>query len=412
MDRAVAGKAVVFNFGCKVNAYESDMLLECLRQKGYEVFDSLVFADLYIVNTCAVTAEAERKSRQILSRIRAVNPSGKIIITGCASQKNKDYYISQGITHVSGASGKGAIIDMLNQDFISDMNLPLAYENYPVTPRGLRTRAYVKVQDGCNCFCSFCIVPLLRGRSRSRSICDCVKEISELSKHSQEIVITGINLSAYGENGETLADLISELKHINSRIRIGSFYVEGINHKLLDSLFSLKNFAPHFHLSLQHGSGEVLKHMNRKYTKEEYLNKVHMIRGYNSLSSITTDIIAGYPTETDKNFNESYDFIKEVGFSDLHIFPFSKREGTAVANFPLISAPLVKERITKLTALKSELANNYLNSLIGVPQNVIYESKLKNGLSVGYSQYYVRVFSKTDSETETIIPEKAHFGIF
>ena len=296
-------KAVVFTLGCKVNECESDSLVAGLVERGYEVSDKLEFADLYIVNTCAVTSEAEKKSRQTTTRIKKLNPNAKIIYTGCAcqndpkafSEKSKDFL-------VTGVFDKNKILDMLDcsGECVSEQSNEFE-ELLPV--KSLRTRAYVKVQDGCNNFCSYCLIPYLRGRSRSRNPENVVGEIASLT--AKEIVINGINLSSYDYQGKALYQLIQMLKDCDKRIRLGSLEARVIDQNLLSALKDLKDFAPHFHLSLQSGSDNVLKLMNRKYTTEEFKQKVDLIRQYFPLAGITTDVIVGFPGESEQDFLDS-----------------------------------------------------------------------------------------------------------
>lgn len=402
-------KAVIFNLGCKVNQYECDVLASELALKGYQTSDTLEYADLYVVNTCAVTHEAERKSRQIISRIKKLNENAEIIITGCASQKNKEFYAQKGVKYVSGVGRKQEILNDVQMGLSTgDFTSPKNYEEPNAVPKSQRTRVYVKIQDGCNNFCTYCIIPYLRGRSRSRLISSCVEEIVALAKTTDEIVITGVNLAQYGiDNGESLAKLIQALKNVDVRIRLGSFYVEGINDELLIALSELKEFCPHFHLSLQHGDDNVLRSMNRRYGTEEYKEKVRLIRKYFPLAAITTDIIVGFPSETEEAFNNTLTFVKEVGFSDIHIFPYSPREGTKAYDMPRISPEIIKIRKKILKQIRDELNNIYINLMLNSSQNVIFETK-EEGLSVGYSQYYIRIYAQTDKNCAIIKPTQKY----
>ena len=398
-------KAVVFNLGCKVNQYECDALSAGLKAMGYYTTESLEPADLYVINTCAVTAEAERKSRQILARIKKLNENAEIVVTGCASQKNADYYIEKGVKYVSGVMNKNNILRALgfnNSETLIDI---VKYEEPSFLPSADRTRSYVKIQDGCDNFCSYCIIPYLRGRSRSRTIENAVREIENLALNTEEIVITGVNLSQYGKDtGESLVGLIDALKDVNVRIRLGSFYVEGINRELLQSLKALKRFCPHFHLSLQNGDNDVLRAMNRRYTTKDYLEKIALIREYFEYASITTDIIVGYPTETEENFINTMNFAKEVGFSDIHIFPFSAREGTVAYKLDPIPPQIIKDRKHRLEEVRKELHHNYLDLMKNVSQEVVFETKVDDCYNTGYSEYYVRFYVKTDEKVAIVKP--------
>ena len=394
----------VFNLGCKTNQYECDEISGALTEKGASVTEKLEYADAYIVNTCAVTAEAERKSRQIISRVRKFNPDARIFIIGCASEKSPSFYLDKKVNYLSGVGGKYNVVKNLNALFKYDFYPKTEFE-YPVClPSVTRTRALVKIQDGCNNFCSYCVIPYLRGRARSRTVADSVREIEKLSESVKEIVITGINLSAFGtDNGESLSGLMRALKDTDVRIRLGSFYAEGIDDELLSSLKGLKKFCPHFHLSLQSGSDAVLKAMNRKYTAAEYMEKIALIRKYFPLASVTTDIIVGFPGESDADFEKTLALAEAAEFSDIHIFPFSAREGTVAYGFKKLPKESVKAREERLYELKETLKRKYLEKMIPVRQHVVFETE-HDGLSTGYSEYYIKFYVDTRAEYAIIKP--------
>lgn len=398
-------KAVVFNLGCKVNQYESDVLCESLNAIGYEVSQDMEKADIFILNTCAVTAEAERKSRQAVARCRALNPSARIFVCGCASEKSSASFIKDNVVYVIGSAGKNKILDSIEAKelHIQVEKLPSEYEISSLSSTK-RTRAYVKIQDGCDSFCSYCIIPYLRGRSRSRAIEDIAAEVERLSKNTKEIVLTGINLMSYGKDiGTDLTALIKRLAHIDVRLRLGSFYAEGITEELLKALFGLKKFCPHFHLSLQSGDEEVLKDMNRRYTPDLYEEKIALIRLYDVNAAITTDIITGYPTESEESHRRTVEFIKRVNFSDIHIFPYSPREGTKAARLKTLPPEVIKHRKSELSELKEKLRTSYLLRNIGIKQSVLIEESDEEYAS-GYSQYYIRVYTHRENEVVECIP--------
>jgi len=401
-------KAVVFNLGCKVNQYECDVLAGGLKAMGFLTSEKLEYADIYIVNTCAVTAEAERKSRQILSRIRKLNPHAHIAVCGCASERSADFFVRNGVEIVTGVAGKDRLLERIGTRHTEVAPLPIRYEASESLPSGARTRVYVKVQDGCDNLCSYCIIPYLRGAPRSKLVKDAAAEIIDLGKDAAEIVITGINLSRYGvDTGESLSELIRAIHSTCARVRLGSFYVEGITEELLDALFSLNGFCPHFHLSLQHGDDAVLRSMNRRYTAKDYLDKVAMIRRYDPLAAVTTDIIVGFPTETEEAFSNTLEFVRIAKFSDIHIFPYSKREGTAAAKYQTLQPEIIKERIIRLEAARAALRKKYLERMISIPQEVIFEDK-KSAFAEGYSQYYIRCYAEKKEgmrEKETMMPQ-------
>lgn len=395
-------RAVVFTLGCKVNKYESDVLAQRLRELGYDVYEDLVYADVYILNTCAVTAEAERKSRQAVARCRALNGNAKIFVCGCASEREYSAFKKDNVVFVSGTAFKNKIAEHLSEENFS-YNIeetPSIYENSTLNFSD-RTRAYVKIQDGCNSFCSYCIIPYMRGRSRSRSIDDVLNEIDILKDKTAEIVLTGINVMSYGTDiGTNLTELIKRLKNLKVRLRLSSFYAEGISEELLDALFAVENFCPHFHLSLQSGDDKVLKDMNRHYTTFVYADKIDLIRRYDENSCIATDIICGYPTEAEANFDNTLKFINDVRFSDLHVFPYSPREGTRAFKLPQLPSSTVKERRDKLLRLKRELHSEYLAKNIGKKQDVLIEER-DGEYNCGYSQYYIKIYTTQGTVSDT-----------
>ena len=384
-------KAVVFTLGCKVNECESDSLIAGLTARGIEVSDKLEYADFYIVNTCAVTSEAEKKSRQMASRIKKLNPNAKIIFTGCACEKNPTAFSQKSDTYlVTGSFSKNKILELLDECGEKLAPPTLEFEEL-LTVKTLKTRTYIKVQDGCNNFCSYCIIPYLRGRSRSRDPEMVKKEI--ISTSPVEAVINGINLSAYDYNGKKLTDLVLALKDANTRIRLGSLEVNVIDDEFLSALKGLKNFAPHFHLSLQSGSNQVLKSMNRHYTADEYLDKVNLIRKYYPNAGITTDIIVGFPTETEENFIETLELVDKVKFSDIHPFIFSPRSGTNAFKMKDLSGDIKEERQERLLKKKAEVKSAFISAQIGKTLEFLFE-EVKDGYAVGYSENYIRVYVK------------------
>ncbi|MBQ9513387.1 MAG: tRNA (N(6)-L-threonylcarbamoyladenosine(37)-C(2))-methylthiotransferase MtaB [Clostridia bacterium] len=384
-------KVVVFTLGCKVNECESDSIITALKNKGYEVSDKLEYADIYIVNTCAVTKEAEKKSRQTASRITAINKNARIIYTGCASQKNPEQFLSKtNATLITGVFGKNKLAEMIEKSGVCMSETTSEYEDFAPSDT-LRTRTFIKVQDGCDNFCSYCIIPYLRGRNRSRDPKSIVNEINILNP--KEAVINGINLSAYNYHGQTLSDLIKRLSAVDCRIRLGSLEVRVITDEFLENLKNLKNFAPHFHLSLQSGSDAVLKKMNRKYTAKEYAEKVDLIRRYFPDAGITTDIIVGFPTETEENFQETLELVKRVKFSDIHPFIFSPREGTVAYTMPDLSADIKKERLNRLLSEKENCKAEFFEKNRGRILDFLYEETV-NCFAEGYAGNYLRLYIK------------------
>ena len=383
-------KAVVFTLGCKVNSRESACIIAGLKEKGYETSDKLEKADIYVINTCAVTAEAEKKSRQAIARALKFNPNARVFVCGCASQRNPEAFAVKGAKVIIGAKAKDKLLDLLDEDGIFIETKDEYYERY-FPAKSSRTREYVKIQDGCDNFCSYCIIPYLRGRSRSRKVESVVEEIALLDPI--EAVITGINVSAYDDNGKKLPQLINALTHFDCRLRFGSLEVCSIDEELLLATKNLKDFAPHFHLSLQSGSDSVLKTMNRHYTTAEYAKKVRLIREFYPNSAITTDVIVGYSTETEEHFNETIEFCERIGFADIHCFPYSVREGTVGAKLKKLPDDVKKARLDRLMQKKQELKDRYIDANIGQILTLIPEEQIGD-YTVGYTENYIRVYVK------------------
>ena len=385
-------KVVVYNLGCKVNKYECDSLLKTLRQRGYEVSEDLVYADLYVLNTCAVTNEAERKSRQCVSRCLKLNPNAKVVVCGCASQNNPQQFATKdNVTYVIGNAQKGKLADKLQESGILLDPLPREYED-DFSAEVVRTRAYVKIQDGCDNYCSYCLIPYVRGRSRSRSIESVVEECKNLESKSKEITITGIDISSYGKNIDCdLATLIDALCDIDCRIRLGSLEVNVIDDKLLTSLKRLKKFCPQFHLSLQSGEDSVLKKMNRHYTTDEYFAKVRLIRKYFPDCAITTDLICGFPTESDENFESTLKFIDKVGFAQMHVFGYSPRAGTVAVRYKLLPQDIVKDRVNRAIKVAEQNRQKYVESFVGKTLQLLTEDT-EQGYMCGYSTQYIKCY--------------------
>ncbi len=386
-------KVCLLNLGCKVNQYEIDAILHSLKGE-HEVTEEFEKADIYIVNTCAVTSEAEKKSRQYVSKILNLNKDAKIIICGCAAENNAEQFTSKPqVSLVVGTAQKGLLAEKIKNEIVGNsvVPIPLEYED-DMFSESVRTRAYLKIQDGCNNFCSYCLIPYVRGRSRSRALTSIVSEGKELSKVAKEIVITGINISDYKIDGQlALASVMQELSDLSSRIRIGSLEVNVITDEFLSVLKNMKNFCPQFHLSLQSGSNKVLKDMNRHYTREEYIEKVSLIRKYFDNPAITTDIIVGYPTETEQDFQETLDLVQKVQFSQIHYFAYSRRTGTVAAKLPQINGEIIKGREHKLSSLAQKLKEKYLKSFIGKSLLVLIEEKIED-VFTGFSENYIRCY--------------------
>ncbi len=396
-------KAVVYTLGCKVNDVESGSIIRGLESLGYEVSREMEPADLYIVNTCAVTAEAERKSRQTVGKAIKCNPDAKVIVCGCASEKSPTAFLEKGgsVYAITGAKRKNRVLEIVASGFAEGtegirLEEEKTYEEMPL-PECLKTRNFVKIQDGCNRFCSYCVIPYLRGRSRSRKLEDAAAEI--LASEAQETVITGIDVSEYkDEEGRDLADLLLAVKDANTRIRLGSLEVSLITDRFLSALQAVKNFAPQFHLSLQSGSDQVLRSMNRHYTREEYIDRCRKIYEAFPSAAITTDIIVGFPTESEADFEDSLRIVEEVGFAQIHAFPYSPREGTnAYKRYKELPYALKKERVEKLLQKGAQAKKAYMQRFVGRTVELVPENCF-NGYTEGYSENYIRVYVEGEME--------------
>ncbi len=376
-------KACVFTLGCKMNEVESMSLGAGLEELGYEVVDKPAFADLYLINTCAVTKEAEKKSRQAVARLRKYNLSAPVIVFGCASAHNPEAFSArEGVLFVSGAQGKDKVLKLLGKGGVYPDCGERVFTELP-SPKQLKTRAFIPVQDGCDRFCSYCIIPYLRGRSRSRS----AEKVLEEAKgtKAKEIVLTGIDLSSYRDGETGLGELLYSMRDLPVRIRLGSLEPQVITEKFMRQITGAGNVMPHFHLSLQSGSDRVLRLMNRHYTRAEYLGKCALIRKYFKNAAITTDLIAGFAGESEEDFLESLSIIKEAGFARVHVFPYSPREGTKAFEREDTADAVKKERTARLLAAADEAEREFLKKQLGRTAEVLFES------DGGYTENYVRV---------------------
>ena len=377
-------KACVFTLGCKLNEVESASVMRGLEQRGYETTSELGPADLYLLNTCAVTAEAEKKSRQAVARMRRYNPAAPVFVFGCAAGHDAAAFRArEGVTFVAGAMKKDAVLAAVDGVLHGIcVESETAFCELPA-PKQTKTRAYLRVQDGCNRFCSYCLIPYLRGRSRSRSM-ESVRQEAEACG-AKEIVLTGVDLSSYrdGENG--LGELVASLAGLPARIRLGSLEVSCVTEDFLRKLRAAGNVCAHFHLSLQSGSDAVLAKMNRRYTRAQYLEACRKIYAVFPEASITTDIIAGFPTETEEDFRASLSIIGEAGFLRVHAFPFAAREGAAAAKLDDLPAEVKKERVRMLIAAGKQSGREFVARFLGTTMTALFEA------DGGYTENYIRV---------------------
>ena len=393
------------SLGCKVNSYESNALRELFLNNGFSDKDNVV-----VINTCSVTAQADQKSRQIIRRERRKNPNSVLVVMGCYSQKNADYVIDECKADiVVGTSNRNKIVDLVKtflkerKPIIAVENNPreFKYESFGTVAIPATTRAYIKVEDGCNNFCSYCTIPYTRGVARSRDKDEIVSEVKELIKHGfLEFVITGIHTAHYGLDlkGVTFSSLIEELLNIDGlyRLRISSIEESEIDDKFIELLSRKENIANHLHMPLQSGSPSVLKRMRRKYNVDDFINKVNRIRNVRPDIAFTTDVIVGFPGETEEEFLETVNFIKKVNFAELHVFPFSAREGTPAHDMPNQVSPEVKaKRVQTLLELSEKLKEDYRKKFVDQELEVIIEEKdEKSGLMIGHSSNYLLLGDK------------------
>ena len=384
-------KVALHNLGCKVNAYETEAMQEMLEHAGYEIVPFQEGADIYVINTCTVTNIADRKSRQMLHRARKMNPDAVVVAAGCYVQAQAEkQVIDPCIDIVLGNNKKQDLLTALQAyeeahgDLreVIDINHTKEYENLHLTKQGEHTRAYIKVQDGCNQFCSYCIIPYARGRVRSRAKEDVVAEVTDLAKNGyQEVVLTGIHLSSYGidfENEDNLLSLIRAVHKIEGikRIRLGSLEPRIITEEFVQAIAALPKMCPHFHLSLQSGCNETLKRMNRRYTSEEFYEKCEILRKYFEKPALTTDVIVGFPQETEEEFETTYEFLKKICFYETHIFKYSKREGTKAAVMQgQIPEQIKAKRSARLIELGEKNRRAYEESFLGKTVEVLVEEK-------------------------------------
>ena len=389
-------RIAVFTLGCKTNLYESGQIVSTLCAAGHDAFHGLESADVFVLNTCAITAEAEKKSRQLVTRARKLNPNCRVVVVGCASEKNPAQFEGlANVTIVKGVHGKTKVVDEILGEGVDVEQIPSAYEE-TVTSTQEHTRAFVKIQDGCNNFCTYCIVPYLRGRSRSRRVADVVAEIKQAN--AAETVITGIDISQFGrDTGESLPMLFAALTNVPTRLRLGSLEAGVVTEELLQSLTHV-NFCPHFHLSLQSGCDATLKRMNRKYDTATYFAAVELIRRVFPTAAITTDVIVGFCGETDEEFAQTLAFVQKVGFADVHVFPYSPRQGAVSAKWKDTDPVIKKHRAEVLGELKLQLKERFALANKGSVQRVLVE-EIVDGKAVGYTPNYLRVYFDADPLT-------------
>ena len=431
-------KAALHNLGWKVNAYETEAMQQLLEEAGYEIVSFHEKADVSVINTCSVTNLAARKSRQMLHRAKKMNPDAAVVAAGCYVQtKEEEAKQDLAIDILIGNNQKNELVHRLDEFFaereeanaenaqkesdtnhqnkveaVVDINHePQCFEEMSLTKTAEHTRAFVKVQDGCNQFCSYCIIPYARGRVRSRNIESVLKEIRGLAKMGyQEVALAGIHLSSYGVDcEESLLHLIQEIHKIDGirRIRLGSLEPQIVTEECARELSSLEKICPHFHLSLQSGCDATLKRMNRKYTVAQYEEGCRLLRKYFTHPAITTDVIVGFPGETEEEFETTKAFLEKIHFYEMHIFKYSKRQGTRAAVMEnQVPEEIKTKRSAELIALSERMSNEFRSYYLGREEEVLFEEPAEiNGktMYVGYTKEYVKVATESDESLENVM---------
>ena len=403
-------KTVAFyTLGCKVNQYETNAIAQIFIKNGYKKIEFNEKADVYVINTCSVTNMADKKSRQIIRQAKTHNNNAIVVATGCYAQVNKEELENiDEIDIIIGNSDKSKILEIVEQyqekyNQVKKIEEEKEFKDYGTVTYTEKTRAVIKVQDGCNNFCSYCIIPYARGRVRSRKPESVIKEISEIVKTGiKEVVITGIHVASYGkdfENGIGLIDLLEQINEIEglSRIRLGSLEPNLITEDFVERLVKVDKICDHFHLSLQSGCDETLKRMNRKYTTNEFRKGVNLLRQKFPSVALTTDIIVGFPGETETEFNQTYKFLEEIKFSKMHVFKYSPRKGTVAAKMKEQINPKIKEeRSNKLIELSDKNEIEFLDKYIGKELEILFESKNQDGYTEGHTTNYISVKTKQE----------------
>lgn len=417
--------AAFLSLGCKVNSYETEAMRGMFEAAGYEIIDFKDTADVYIINTCTVTNIADRKSRQMLHQAKKRNPQAIIAAVGCYVQAAEETLINDSaVDIVVGNNNKSDIVAMVErfskhqnkeEMMITDISSHNDYEALNVIATMEKTRAFIKIQDGCNRFCSYCIIPYVRGRVRSRKEEDILVEISALAKKGyKEFVLTGIHISSYGTDFEytqekdqgkmPLVELIKKVSEIEGieRIRLGSLEPRIISEEFVKAIATVKQFCPHFHLSLQSGSDTVLNRMNRKYTAEEYYERVLILKKHFENPAFTTDVIVGFPGETDEEFEETKNFVMKIGFSHIHVFKYSRRAGTKAAQMPdQISEEIKNVRSNELILLSERMSKEYQALFLGKIENVLIEEKItleNTEYQLGHTERYLKLAVSSDKD--------------
>ena len=409
-------KCSVITLGCKVNTYESEYIKEQFKNSGYQIVDDLENSDVIVINTCTVTNQSDAKSRKIIRQARKSNKDAILVVCGCASEHHKENIVDVDIDILIGNYFKSKIINMVDEykntrkkiNLFVDME-KVNFEDMKINNFLNKTRAFVKIQDGCNNFCSYCIIPYMRGSIRSKDIFVAYEEIKSLVDNGyQEIVLTGIHTGSYGANKDyDLVDLIKRISVLDNlkRIRISSIEITELNDKFIEELRMNDKICDHLHVPIQSGSDNILKLMNRKYLIKDFKNIINKIRSVRPNINITTDLIVGFPGETDEDFKETLNNLKSIGFSKIHTFPYSIRDNTPAATMVQVSDIIKKERVHEILKLSSELENSYYKNYLNKEVDVLIE-EVRKGISIGHTDNYIKVIIEEELEHNNIVKVK------
>lgn len=415
-------RAASYALGCKVNQYESEAIAELFAEKGYEIVGIDEAADVYVINTCTVTNFGDKKSRQLIRKVKRQNENAVVAVVGCYAQTApKEIMEIEGVNLVIGTKDRGQIVEMVEsyhpedgvENHVSDIMKERIFEPLFIQKLANRTRAYLKIQDGCSQYCTYCIIPYARGPIRSREPQDVLQEVRRLAGNGfQEVVLTGIHVASYGKDRKDtgLLDILRQVHGVEGirRIRFSSIEPNVVTEEFAKAMAELPKVCHHFHLSLQSGCDRTLQEMNRKYDTKKYRQAAVLLRKYLPQVALTTDIIVGFPGETEQDFEESYGFAKEIGFAKIHVFPYSPKKGTPAAERKDQLPNSVKsERSHKLLALSDEMSAAFLAQYIGETTEVLYEKKLSEGTYEGHTSNYMKVHAKSGKDiTNSIVLTK------
>ena len=416
-------KVAFYTLGCKVNQYETEAMLELFEKEGYEKAETEDYADVYVINTCTVTHMSDRKSRQYIRRMKKKNPDAIIAVVGCYSQVSPEEILSiDEVNLVMGTNDRKKIVEEVKKidasrkvSTVDDIMKVKAFEEIEINKTNGKTRAFMKIQDGCDRYCSYCIIPYARGRVRSRDLESIVKEVENLASNGyKEVVLTGIHVASYGKDIKDsdikLLDVIKQINDIEGieRIRLSSVEPILFTDEFVEAVSTMDKVCPHYHLSLQSGCDETLKRMNRRYTTEEYKAIVDRLRAAIPNVSITTDVIVGFPGETNEEFDKTYEFLKDIELTHMHVFKYSPRKGTPAATMENQVDPSTKhDRSEKLLQLNEENFNKFGQKMLDKEFNVLFEQKVGDNKYEGLTENYVKVIVESDNDiSEQILKVK------